>query len=255
MRTHQALRDLRQHEPSLLAIHYSCQTLGDGNEGLSPRITSIAVLHLHSASMHSFSIHLLAERSGVQRVDIPAQYDILEGEMLKQFYAFVQSRSEAYWLHWNMSNINFGFEAIAHRYSVLTKQTAPQIADSRRFNLSTLIAGIYGPNYVDDPKMAKLMEVNGGRPRDFLTGAEEAQAFELQEYIKLHKSTMAKVYWFQSTYKLLQARKLKTTRTNFWNRLNAALEKPMVKLVGLLSALYAIFQFVQAAIAGFPLPK
>ena len=144
MKASYVLRDLLRNEINLYAIHYSCQSLGDGNEGLSPRITSIAVLHINSDSMHSFSIHLLAERDRIQKDKVEASYDHLEGEMLKQFYAFVQQRQEAYWLHWNMSNINYGFEALAHRCEVLVKQVAPQIADSKRFNLSTLIAGIYG---------------------------------------------------------------------------------------------------------------
>lgn len=255
MDTAQTLRDLRQQEANVHIIHYSCQTLGDGNEGLSPRITSIAVLHLESSSMHSFSIHLVAERKGIKREDIPSNYDALEGEMLRSFYALVQGRQEAYWLHWNMSNINYGFEAIAHRYAVLTNESSPQVPDSKKFNLSALITGIYGSGYVDDPKMLKLMELNGGRHRDFLTGQEEADAFERKEYIKLHKSTMSKAYWFRDTYYNLQRRKLNTSRTNFWNRVNEWLEKPFAKLLGFISVVYALFQFAQAAIAGFPLPK
>jgi hypothetical protein len=255
MKPKQVLLDLKQQEGHLYAIHYSCQTLGDGNEGLSPRITSIAVLHLQSSSMHSFSIHLVAERKGIKREDIPICYDDLEGEMLQLFYAFVQGHPVAYWLHWNMSNINYGFEAIAHRYAVLTKQTAPQIPDSKRFNLSTLISGIYGDRYVDHPKMLKLMELNGGRHRDFLTGQEEAETFESKEYIKLHKSTMSKTYWFQSTYYKLQNRKLVTTRTNFWNRVNEWMEHPFAKLLGFVSVLYTLSQFIWAVIASVPFLK
>lgn len=255
MNAAQTLHHLAQHVSLLHAIHYSCQTLGDSNEGLSPRITSIAVLHIESSSMHSFSIHLAAEQLHVGRDDISAKYDDLEREMLKEFYSLVQGNQSANWLHWNMSNINYGFEAIDHRFKVLTGETPPQLPDSRRFNLSSLISGIYGSNYVDDPKMLKLMELNGGRHRDFLSGAEEAQAFEQKEFIRLHKSTMTKVYFFQSIYKKLQARKLQTAHTNFWNRLNEVLEKPLAKLLGFFAVLFAIFQFVQAAVAGFPLPK
>lgn len=251
----EALRNLKRHETSVLVVHYSSESLGDGNAGLSPRITSIAVLHLDSWTMHSFSIHLVAERSGVAKDQVAGQFDRLEGEMLQDFYAFVQAHADADWLHWNMSNINYGFEAIAHRYMVLTRKSAAQVPDSKRFNLSFLIEGIYGHNYVDHPKMLKLMELNGGRSRDFLTGAEESEAFAKQEYVKLHKSTMTKVYRFADIYKKLQTRKLTTSRTNFWNQLSSWLEKPHVKFLGFLSVLYAIVQFVQAAIAGFPLPK
>lgn len=95
-----------------------------------------------------------------------------------------------------MSNINFGFEALEHRYRVLTDKVPSKIADANKYNLSSLISDIYGSNYVDHPKMPNLMELNGGKPRDFLTGLEEVEAFDRKEYIRLHKSTMSKVYFF-----------------------------------------------------------
>ena len=255
MKPREVLQHLKQHESQLLTIHYSCQSLGDGNEGLSPRITSIAVLHLASSSMHSFSIHLIAEVRKVKREEIHDHYDDLEKQMLVEFFDFVKSHQDALWVHWNMSNINYGFEALAHRYKVLSGNDAPQVADSKRFNFSTLILAIYGRNCVDDPRMVNLMQLNGGRHRDLLTGVEEVEAFKAKEYIKLHKSTMCKVYWFQSMYFKLQARKIKTARTNFWNRVSEFMEKPAVKLLGFISVLYALFQFAQAAYVGFPLPQ
>ena len=161
------LRQLRQNELNLYAIHYSCETLGDGNEGLSPRITSIAVLHMPSSNMHSFSIHLVAEVSKVTRESISDHYDSLEKQMLIDFYEFVKSHQDTLWLHWNMSNINYGFEALAHRYRVLCGNEAQQILDSKRFNLSSMIADIYGSNCVDQPRMFNLMKANGGQHRDF----------------------------------------------------------------------------------------
>lgn len=255
MKPREVLQHLKQHESQLHTIHYSCQSLGDGNEGLSPRITSIAVLHLASSSMHSFSIHLIAEVRNVKREEIHDHYDDLEKQMLIEFYNFVKLHQDALWIHWNMSNINYGFEAIAHRYKVLSSTDAPQVPDSRRFNLSTLILAIYGGDCVDNPRMVNLMQLNGGRPRDQLTGTEEVEAFKNKEYIKLHKSTMCKVYWFQSMYDKLQARKIRTTRTNFLNHINEFMEKPTVKLLGFFSVLYALFQFAQAAYVGFPLPQ
>ncbi|SDW29725.1 hypothetical protein [Nitrosomonas oligotropha] len=255
MKSKEALQHLKQHESQLLAIHYSCQSLGDGNEGLSPRITSIAVLHLASSSMHSFSIHLIAEVRNVKREEIHDHYDDLEKHMLIQFYDFVKSHQGALWIHWNMSNINYGFEAIAHRYKVLSGTDAPQVPDSRRFNLSTLILAIYGGNCVNNPRMVNLMQLNGGRPRDQLTGPEEVEAFRNKEYIKLHKSTISKVYWFQSMYSKLQARKIRTTHTNFWNRINEFMENPAAKLLSFVSVLYTLFQLTQAAYIGFPLPQ
>jgi hypothetical protein len=216
----ETLLHLRQHDVQLLAIHYSCQNLGDNNEGLSPRITSIAVLHLSSAIMHSFSIHLVAERLHFSRGEINDRYDELEKCMLAEFYDFVKSHADHLWLHWHMTNINYGFEAIAHRYAVLSEEHATQIPDSKKFNLASLILDFYGDNCVDHPRMVNLMRLNGGVHRDLLSGTEEVEAFKTREYIKLHKSTMCKVYWFKRIYYALQKKKINTSRSNIWIRIN-----------------------------------
>lgn len=249
------LKMLKEQLNNICIIHYSCQNLGDNNEGLSPRITSIAVLRINNSIMHSFSIHLVAEKVQIQREAIESNYDFLEGEMLKNFYQFITENTDVLWLHWNMSNINYGFEAIAHRFEVLTKNQAKFIPDSKKINLSALISSKYGEDYVDHPKMQQLMQLNGGVHRDFLSGKDEVEAFKRHEFIKLHKSTMCKVYFFGKSYNLLQDGKLKTARAGFWNRFNQILESSWAKLFGLLASMFALFQLFQAAIAGFPLPK
>ena len=147
-----------------------------------------------------------------------------------------------YWLHWNMTNINFGFETIEHRYRVLTDKAPPKVDDSKKYNLSSLVSDVYGKDYVDHPKMLNLMEVNGGKPREFLTGAEEVEAFERKEYLKLHKSTMCKVYFFKSVFHKIIYRKLKTARSNWPNKLNRALESLPAKVLALIAVLYTVGQ-------------
>lgn len=237
---------LAKNQNNLLVVHYSCQNLNDNNEGYSPRITSIAVFHVGSHTMHSFSIHLIAEVQKIPRDQIQGHYDALEAVMLEDFYTFVQEHQDHSWLHWNMTNINFGFEAIEHRYRVLTGKTPPQVADSKRFNLSALVSEIYGSEYVDHPKMPNLMEINGGKSRDFLTGAEEVQAFTRQEYLKLHKSTMCKVYFFNSVFHKLVTRKLKTAKSNWRERINRSLESTPAKVLGFVTVLFTLFQLGQA---------
>lgn len=251
MTPRQELAHLRKHIGQLLIVHYSCQNLNDNNEGYSPRITSIAVLHLGSSTMHSFSIHLIAEIRKIPREKIHEHYDDLEAQMLRDFYTFVKDRADYFWLHWNMSNINYGFEAIDHRYRVLTQEVPPKIDDSKKFNLSTLVSGICGSNYVDHPKLTKLMELNGGRHRDFLDGKEEVEAFANKEYIKLHKSTMSKVYFFQGVFHKLGTSRLKTQRSNWPAKVNAVTEHPVAKILGLVAVLFAVFQLVVYAAERF----
>lgn len=238
------VKSLSKNKDSLLIIHYSCENLNDNNEGYSPRITSIAVFHVGSATMHSFSIHLIAEIKKIPRDQIHGHYNDLEASMLEDFYKFVQGHQDHSWLHWNMTNINFGFEAVEHRYRVLTGKNPPKIADSKRFNLSSLVSEIYGAAYVDHPKMPNLMNLNGGKPRDFLAGADEVEAFERQEYVKLHKSTMCKVHFFNSVFHKLVTRKLKTSKSNWRERLNRALESTLAKFLGFITVLFTLYQLI-----------
>jgi hypothetical protein len=249
MNVKEEVKFLTKNVNSLLVIHYSCQNLNDNNEGFSPRITSIAVLHVGSSTMHSFSIHLIAEIKKISRDDIDGHYDDLEAVMLEDFYKFVQEHQDHYWLHWNMTNINFGFESLEHRYRVLTEQVPPKVDDSKKHNLSSLVPRMYGKDYVDHPKMPNLMELNGGKSRDFLTGAEEVEAFERKEYIKLHKSTMSKVYFFKSVFHKLQSQKLNTARSNWPAKLNRALESLPAKVLALVAVLYSVGQLGYTAYA------
>ena len=241
----ETIKYLKANEQTLFIIHYSCQNLNDNNENYSLRITSIAVLHVGSSSMHSFSIHLAAEIKNYDRDDIDKHYDELELEMLEEFYSLVKENSGAFWLHWNMSNINFGFETLAHRYKVLSKKDAPRIEDSRKFNLISIILSLYGANCVDHPRMQKLMELNDGIHRDVLTGKEEVEAFQNKEYIKLHKSTMSKVYWFKSMYYRVLEGKVVTQRSNWGHKVNHFLERPTVRLLGFIAVLFSLFQLGQ----------
>lgn len=141
------------------------------NEGHSPRITSIAVLHLSSDQMNSFSMHLTAEEKGIRRDDIFDKYDEIEGIMLERFFEFVSScGDDSHWIYWNMKNINYGFEALEHRYRVLTNKHPCYIREENRFNLSAMLTSKYGYNYAGHPKLASLMDLNGPRRKQFLNG-------------------------------------------------------------------------------------
>lgn len=236
------LKFLEDNESSLYVIHYSCQGLNDDNEGYSPRITSIAALHMASSTMHSFSVHLVAEIQKIGREEIHKHYDEIEAIMLEDFYEFIRNHQDCFWLHWNMSNINYGFETIEHRYRVLTGKQPPKVEDSKKHNLSSIISGIYGKKSFDLPRLPSIMACNGGAHRDNLTGAEEAEAFKRKEYLKLHKSTMSKVYFFQSIYHKVQQRKLKTVRSNYPEKLRRAVGSLPAQVLGLIAVLYSIGQ-------------
>jgi hypothetical protein len=173
-------------------VHYSCESFYERSEGTSPRITSIALRNIESGQTSSFSIHQVAERRGLKASQIDRHYDSLEKQMLDEFYAFVDRHRTYNYMHWNMRDINFGFQAIEHRYRVLSGDPV-EIQESNKLDLARVMVNFYGVRYVGHPRLQKLVEKNRITDRDFLSGAEEAAAFEEADYVKLHLSTLRKV--------------------------------------------------------------
>lgn len=245
MKKHKKIRYLDENYDRIYCIHYSCQNLNDENEGYSPRITSIAVLHMSSNQMTSFSMHLIAEELHIDRHNIVEKYDEIERIMLIRFFEFIKKRNkDAIWLHWNMRNINFGFEALEHRYRVLTGNKPSHIAEEARFNISTLISEKYGYNYADDPKMLNLMIMNGGRHRDFLTGGEEVMAFKANEFIKMHNSTMCKVSFFKIVFNKMVSNKLKTNTNKLRYKVNELYQNPIVQILSIIGVIGTLVSLV-----------
>ncbi len=149
-------------------------------------------------------MHQKAEEEGYLPNQLEPHYDELEGLMLVDFYKYVKTHDKHRWLHWNMRDSTFGFQAIAHRYRVLknglrvVKGADPvEIDEEKLINLPDILKDKYGPNYiVGDPKMAPLIDKNHMGHKDFLTGPQEADAFDNKEYVKLHRSTVRKVSMF-----------------------------------------------------------
>lgn len=241
------IKELNENAEKIYFIHYSCQNLSDDNEGYSPRITSIAVLHMTSDQMYSFSMHLIAEESKISREDIFDRYDEIEIIMLRRFFEFAENRdSDSIWIHWNMTNIKFGFETLEHRFRVLNGETPFHINEKYRYNISELIWKRYGSNYAKDPKMLNLMELNGGRQRDFLKGDEEVSAYKAKEFVKMHSSTMCKVYFFKSVFNKLVTKRLRT-ETNQWRyKINELYQNPIVQILGIIGVFGTIISLVLA---------
>ena len=211
------LSELMYDSEHILVIHYSCESFYDRPSGTSPRITSIAVKNFDTGQTKSFSVHQMAERRGVLH-KIDQVYDVLEKEMLDEFYKYVHAHSGFKWLHWNMRDVNYGFEALEHRYKVL--QGEPQeIPEQNRIDLNRLLIAIYGVGYIGHPRLTMLIEKNKISSKDFLTGADEAEAFINKEYVRLHFSTLRKVDDLANIAYRADQGSLKTNTTwkEYWN--------------------------------------
>lgn len=109
--------------------------------------------------------------------------------------------------------LNYGFQAIEHRYKVLGGEPFV-IEDSRKFDLARELIALYGVTYVQhgsSGRLHSLMEMNKITAKDILNGKEEAAAFDNQEFIKLHQSTLRKVDVMANILERVQDGSLKTT--------------------------------------------
>lgn len=195
-----------------LIIHYSCESFYNIKDGKTPRITSIAVRFLKTAQTKSFSIHKVAELRQIPIENVTEKYDQLEKEMLKDFFEFVKEHKDFRWIHWNMRDINYGFEAIKNRATILGAK-AIDIKDDNKFDLARLIIDKYGKNYCNHPRLFSIMELNKISSKNLLQGEDEAIAFDNKEYVKLHQSTLAKVDVIDNILKLSAQENLKTNST------------------------------------------
>lgn len=239
-RSREAIARIRRHSKNCLVIHYSCQSLYDDREGLSPSISTIVIKDFENDQTVSFAAHIAAERLHIRKEDITANFDQIEAALLEEFYEFVRNHSGNIWLHWNMINIQYGFETLAHRYNVLTGKNAPNIDIDSRINIAAILQGKYGYNYVAVPHMPNLMRLNGGPRKDFILGADEVEVFRQGEYARLHASTVSKVRFFGEVMELVIDGKLKTEKARIPVVIERGLDSIIAKAIGLAAAIYTI---------------
>lgn len=186
------INNIAEHPSEYLIIHYSCESFFDLPQGNTPRITSIAVRYVRNGQTHSFSIHKMAELKGISPNQISQHYSTLEKDMLDEYFEFVNNHSKFNWIHINMRNINYGFEAINHRYRVLGGKPI-ELNDNQKIDLARLFVDIYGKQYSKHPRFESLYKKNKITMTSFLNGEQEAEAFNKGEYVALHQSTLRKV--------------------------------------------------------------
>lgn len=200
----------------VIVIHYSCESFNDSEGGQTPRVSSIACRKLDSGQTKSFSIHLASELPEFFGVNVWDEYDSMEKKLLGDFFSFVREHNAyAYWVHWNMRDIKFGYPLIEHRYKVLGGEPI-KISDEKKFDLSRLLVTRYGKRYIGHPRLESIINLNDVTKIDFLSGEEEAAAFKRGEFLVMHQSTLRKVEALSSLLEAAVFRKLKT-KAPFWD--------------------------------------
>jgi hypothetical protein len=199
--------ELYENRHRAYVIHYSSE--GFDVENNSPRIVAIAIRNLQYGTTTSFSIHQIAEREKIPYHQINQSYNLLEKKLLQEFYQFIKTHKNELWLHWEMRNGKYGFPALANRYKICGGKGIPSIHEDNLYNLSQLLLDWYGEGYVPHPRLASLINANFEQA-DFLTGQQEAEAFNRGEFAKIHASTLAKVDFFAAILDKMRSGELKT---------------------------------------------
>lgn len=206
------LREIGRHAATAFAIHYSSESFYDTVDGKTSRVTSIAIRNLATAQTNSFSIHKTSEQLGLSLADIASQYDALEKQMLDEYFGFLKGHPGYKYVHWNMRDINYGFQALEHRYKVL-KGDPFILPDADKFDLARALVAIYSRSYIghgEDGRFLNICRFNKITDKDALTGKREAEAFTNHEYVKLHRSTLRKVDMMANVFERVRDGSLKT---------------------------------------------
>ena len=208
------IKELMDDAKNVLIIHYSCESFHNRPDGTSPKITSIAIRKLNDGQTRCFSIHQEAELQHIPVNKIPDEYTKLEKAMLKKFFAYIEKNSDKTFVHWNMRDGNYGFGAIEFRFQIFGEDPII-ISDDKKVDLARLLFDIYGVGYIEHPRLENLIKLNQITDCDFLTGKQEAEAFENKQYIALHHSTARKVDIFANIIQRIDNKMLKT-KTSYW---------------------------------------
>ncbi len=210
-RAKQKLKEIFENRRTVLLVHYSCESFVDNTKG-SHRVTSIAVRRFDDGQTKSFSIFQVAEELKITNVN--QEYEKIEFHLLKRFFDYAKTHEHSLWVHWNMRDINYGFSALEHRYTVLGG-TPFILRDENKYDLPRILYARFGKGYAAHPHLESLMNTNGFTNKNFLNGQQEADAFKAGEYLKLHQSTLRKADLFDNILNQLEENSLKV-QVNFF---------------------------------------
>ena len=88
---------------------------------------------------------------------------------------------------------------------------------------------IYGVGYIGHPRLQKLIEKNKITDGGFLSGKDEADAFDQKDYIKLHQSTLRKADILSNIFERTADGSIKTSSS--WLEQYGAHPRIIVELV------------------------
>lgn len=187
-------RCVERRQPPAFCVHYACDSLISARNQTS-MVSAIAVRSLGLDQTKVFSLGLMAEREGMAALDIPKHKTALEKALLDEFNCFLHRMNtkypDAWWFHWAMRDVTFGWPMLEHRTQTLLKVPL-EINEERLVDIHASLANDFGREFVARPQLLQLAELNGLAHGDLLTGPVEAEALQRGDYLAISRSTAKK---------------------------------------------------------------
>jgi hypothetical protein len=248
-RRQQAIENLKKvvEDPSkVLFIHYTqSRTYDDDYGGISPIITSIVVKSMDDQVCKHFALQFEADKAGIPKDEIQDSYRELEYRILKAFNDFVRRNTMCIWIHWDMKDINFGFEAIKHRFEKIFEGLDDycEIPSNQKRNLRQVLEGMYGERFADGPDHFKdILICNSSNIEDpgYLTRDAESKEFESKNFDSVIKSVDVKVDFLRRATKKLLDRELKVLNKNNYAIFVDIVNHPFITFIGWLATIVGL---------------
>ena len=166
----------------MFAVHYACESFITAKDH-PPGIAAIAISDLNNGEVMAFS-----------RTDCPEGSEPVECEieLLTRFYEELERRVETICLHWNMDRPEYGFNALSTRWRYLTRKDPASSTPRQRYDVDGLLVAEFGANYAPHAKLPSTATLNDLDMRSFLSGKDEAAAYEEKNWASLTRSASSK---------------------------------------------------------------
>ena len=241
------LKKLVEDPSKVFCVHYShSQTYDDDYGNISPIITVIVVKSLDNKIDKQFAIHYEADKAGITKDQIQDSYRELELRILKAFNEFVRRHiDDCLWVHWDMKNIHFGFEAIKHRYEKVFDDLDHycEIPAQNKQNLKLVLEGMYGEKFANKPDQLKSLIVannsNIHEPR-YLSSSAESSQFENKNFKGVIDSVDCKVDFIKRALSKLINRKLVVQNKNRYAIFLDVITHPVFLFIGWIATIVGL---------------
>lgn len=226
------------NEPSnVLLINYSYSYVNIEQTEISPIITAITIRSLDRRENKYFSIIREAEKADIEIEDIEDNYDELEFSVLKAFNTFLKEHDDYIWIHWEMSQENYGFEAIKHRFNIIANELGKaleSISANNIIDLNHLLEDMYGKEYTQDTdKLKSLMIENSFKDTQiYLTSKKESEIFNNKNFSLIQRSLQCKMDFMFIMIDKLSTSSLKIPHKNTYSIFIEIISHPLFHLIG-----------------------